>query len=355
MIKDKIKTIEELEEIIKSLKNKGKKIVTCNGSFDIIHAGHVGFFEKAKRQGDVLVVGVNSDKSYKEYKHKEGPLITENARALIVASIESVDYVFLFDETTPNNWILKLKPDVHAIGASYTAECIEACAVKEVGGKLFLISNIGGLSTTKLIEKIIDRYGNKENKLSAQKAVFLDRDGTVNENLHGYVSKIEDFRLTNNAIPGLKKMKEMGYKLIIVTSQSGIARGFYTEDDMHKFNEHLINELKKEGIVIEEIYYCLHYPEGKIEKYRKVCDCRKPGPVLYEKAKKEHNIDMTKSFVIGDSTTDIMAGKKVGAKTILVKTGYGGNDCKYKVESDYIAEDLLDASKIIEKIEKEKN
>lgn len=138
--KEKIKSLPEILEIVKKAKVEGKKIVTTNGSFDLFHAGHVELLQKAKEKGDILIVGVNSDKSVKEYKKKPGrPIIPEKYRAELVAAIEYVDYVFLFDDLIPNPWLDKIRPDVHANSAEYGAKCVETEVLDLYGGELFLV------------------------------------------------------------------------------------------------------------------------------------------------------------------------------------------------------------------------
>ena len=120
--KEKIKSLAEILKIAEKAKKEGKKIVTTNGSFDLFHAGHVELLKKAKSKGDILIVGVNSDKSVREYKKKPGrPIIPEQFRAEAVAAIMYVDYVFLFDDLIPNPWLEKIRPDVHANSAEYGA------------------------------------------------------------------------------------------------------------------------------------------------------------------------------------------------------------------------------------------
>ncbi len=155
----KIKKLDELVKIVKELKRQGKTIVTTNGSFDIMHACHVYFLRKAKEQGDILIVGLNSDSSIKKYKSKDRPIIPQKYRTEMMAAMEMVDYVFIFNETTPNKFISIIKPDVHANAASYGKECVEAEAVKKAGGRLYLVHEIGGnLSTTKIIKRIMRGY-----------------------------------------------------------------------------------------------------------------------------------------------------------------------------------------------------
>lgn len=156
--REKIKSLEEILEIAAEAKKTGKKIVTTNGSFDIFHFGHIKLFEEAKAQGDVLIVGVNSDQSVKAYKKKPGrPIVPESARAGVVASLETVDYVFIFDDTTPNRWLEILKPDVHCNSSEYghPEEWVEYESVTKNGGRCHAVPRPDdGLSTTEIIEKI---------------------------------------------------------------------------------------------------------------------------------------------------------------------------------------------------------
>ena len=166
------------------------------------------------------------------------------------------------------------------------------------------------------------------------KAVFLDRDGVIVEDV-GYHYKIEDFKFIKNAIKGLKLLKN--FNLFMVTNQSGIGRGYYTLKDFEKFNIHLLKELKKCGIKIEKTYYCQHVPEDN-------CECRKPKTKLIKDAEKEFKINLKKSFAIGDRKKDIEMGKNAGCRTIFVLTGKG-IEKKKNVKADFVARDLLEAAK----------
>jgi rfaE bifunctional protein nucleotidyltransferase chain/domain len=150
----KIKTREELKEIADNLRKRGKKIVTCNGSFDVVHVGHLRFLKEAKAQGDILIVGLNSDSSINRYKNKDRPIISEGFRAEMLAGFECVDYITLFEETDPRELLKEIKPDVHANGSEYGENCIEAPVLKEFGARLHMIKRYVELSTTALIEKI---------------------------------------------------------------------------------------------------------------------------------------------------------------------------------------------------------
>lgn len=152
------------------------------------------------------------------------------------------------------------------------------------------------------------------------KAVFLDRDGTLNID-HGYVHTIDDFEFVEDSIEALRKLKQMGYLLVLVTNQSGIARGYFTEDQFLQLTEWMDWSLAEQGVDLDGIYYCPHHIDGKGE-YRQDCDCRKPKGGMLKDAIKALKIDPTKSVMIGDKVEDLMAGKSVDIGTnILVRTG----------------------------------
>jgi D-glycero-D-manno-heptose 1,7-bisphosphate phosphatase len=172
------------------------------------------------------------------------------------------------------------------------------------------------------------------------RAVFLDRDGTINID-SGYVHKPEDFRFVKNAVKGLKKLYGMGFKLVIVTTQAGIGLGYYKKEDFYALNRKMLKILDEEGVKISRIYFCPHRKDQN-------CDCRKPGIALIKEAEKDLNIELKESYIIGDSAADIEAGKRAGVKTILVKTGQTVGDGR-NFSPDYTAEDLLEAAGYIEK------
>lgn len=149
------------------------------------------------------------------------------------------------------------------------------------------------------------------------KAVFLDRDGTINVD-KAYLSKIEDFEYLPGAIDGLRMLQEAGFILIILTNQSGIARGYYTEDDFQKLNEWMLHDLSKRGIEISKVYYCPHHPTASVEKYRFECECRKPKLGMYKKAIEEFDIDISQSFAIGDKIRDLAICEKTAFRGYLI-------------------------------------
>lgn len=184
-----------------------------------------------------------------------------------------------------------------------------------------------------------------------QKAIFLDRDGTINEYV-GFLRKEEDFRLIPGVSEAIKKINNSGYLAIVVTNQPVIARGEVTEEELEEIHKKMETLLGLDGAYIDDIYYCPHHPdkgfEGEIPELKIECDCRKPKTGMLEKAAREHNIDISSSIMIGDSTLDIKMAENAGMQSVLLKTGQKGEDGKYDVSPTLIAEDLNDAiNKII--------
>ncbi|MCD6366311.1 MAG: HAD family hydrolase, partial [Bacteroidales bacterium] len=145
------------------------------------------------------------------------------------------------------------------------------------------------------------------------KAVFLDRDGVINKEIGEYVFSIDKFVLNDDLIPGLKLLQENGFLLIVITNQGGIAKGLYTKDDVEKLHGQLLSHLSDEQITISEIYYCPHHSD--VEK----CLCRKPNSLMLEKAAARFDIDISQSYMIGDSERDIEAAEKIGIKGIKIQ------------------------------------
>ena len=185
-----------------------------------------------------------------------------------------------------------------------------------------------------------------KNLANKQKAIFLDRDGTINEYV-GFLRKEEDFRLIPGVSEAIKKINNSGYLAIVVTNQPVIARGEVTEEGLEEIHKKMETLLGLDGAYIDDIYYCPHHPdkgfEGEIPELKIECDCRKPKTGMLEKAAREHNIDLSSSIMIGDSTLDIKMAENAGMQSVLLTTGQKGEDGKYEVSPTLIAENLNDA------------
>ena len=181
-----------------------------------------------------------------------------------------------------------------------------------------------------------------------KQAVFLDRDGVITQEPPYYAYQLSHLELILKSAEGIRLLNENGFLVVLVSNQSGIARGYYEEEDAARFNQALAQKLAEEGAHIDAIYICPHHPEAKIEKYRLECDCRKPKPGMLKMAEEALEIDLKQSFMIGDKSIDVEAGKRAGCRTILVKTGYGHEEIqRSQIECGYIADDLYDAAKYI--------
>jgi len=172
------------------------------------------------------------------------------------------------------------------------------------------------------------------------KAVFVDRDGTINVDVH-YLHDPGQFQMYPGVGEGLRSLKEAGFKIIVITNQSGIGRGYFTEEQLKKVHDRMKSDLHHFGVTLDGIYVCPHHPEER-------CNCRKPRTGLFERAIKDNNIDLTGSFMIGDKSLDVEAGKKIGVQTILIPEPHIRGECLSKqylwgAFPDFIANDFLAA------------
>jgi histidinol-phosphate phosphatase family protein len=196
-------------------------------------------------------------------------------------------------------------------------------------------------------KKVLSKQFWTQNNNLLRKAVFLDRDGVINEEVD-QLSKLEDFRMYSFAARALKKINKAGYLAILITNQPMIAKGFMTERDLEDIHKRLETELDRGGAKIDAIYYCPHHPEkgfrGEVPELKIKCHCRKPNIGLIKKAQKDFNLDLSKSFFIGDSSVEAKTAENAGIKFVGVKTGYACQDGKYPINQKFpLFENLLEA------------
>jgi D-glycero-D-manno-heptose 1,7-bisphosphate phosphatase len=177
-------------------------------------------------------------------------------------------------------------------------------------------------------------------------AVFLDRDGTLIEEV-GYLDRPERVMLYPYSAEAIMAFNRAGLQVVMVTNQSGVARGFFTEAVVQEVHAHIARLLANRGARIDAYYYCPHHPDGKVAAYARVCDCRKPGRGLVDRAARELGVDPRRSFTIGDRWLDIALARTIGARGVLVRTGYGVTEearSQPDLQADAVADNLVAAA-----------
>jgi len=190
-----------------------------------------------------------------------------------------------------------------------------------------------------------------------QPAVFLDRDGTIIKEVD-YLDSLDKVELLPGVPEALLSLRAGGFKLFVITNQSGVARGLFSETFVQRTHEFISYILGEQGCTIDGFYFCPHHPtEGK-ESYRRKCNCRKPEPGMVLRAASEHNVDLCRSWIIGDKKSDIMTAKSAGIKAVLVLTGYGRKTMAELLKAGIevpVCEDMSEAAKVILKEAKDRN
>ncbi|MCB0353069.1 MAG: HAD-IIIA family hydrolase [Bdellovibrionales bacterium] len=333
----------EVSGLLEKAREARKRIVFTSGVFDLIHPGHVDYLQKAKKLGDILVVAINSDESVRRNKGELRPICIQEARAQVVAALSCVDHVFIFDEANNNENIRLLKPDVYVKAGDYDKSRLSSAPlVESYGGRVEFVPFLSGYSSTAIIDSVLTKYAPQfieAETLTPPKlrpVVFLDRDGTICEHVD-YLSDPSQFQFCPGAVEGMKKFQDLGFSIVIVTNQPGIGFGYFSKEDFYRVTAKMLRDLSEAGVLVDKIYFST---ATKAE----ASSWRKPETGMIDRAKAELNIDLSRSLVIGDSTSDIQFGKNADLKTVLVRTGKGGSDGLFEVSPDYTCDTLLDAA-----------
>lgn len=322
------------EDIAARMAQLTRPVVFTNGVFDVLHRGHVSYLHAARQLGGSLVVAVNSDASARMLgKGPDRPLNKDVDRAAVLAGLASVSLVTFFDEGTPVELIKEARPDLYVKGGDYDMETLEETrVVRSWGGEALAIPFVDGFSTTSLVQRI--RAGQAAPAL--RKAAFLDRDGVINLD-RAYVHRWEEFEFVPGAVDAMRRLREAGYVLIVVTNQSGLARGMYTEAQFQELTRRMREALAAAGADVEAVYHCPHHPKGKVPELAIDCDCRKPEPGMILQAAREHGLSLADSFMVGDKPSDIEAARAAGlGRAYIVQSdneestdGLAGADAAY--------------------------
>lgn len=183
--------------------------------------------------------------------------------------------------------------------------------------------------------------------MTRKAAVFLDRDGTINEQM-GYINHVTRFQMLPRAAEAIQLLNQKDVPVVVVSNQSGLARGYFPKEVLDQVHDKMNASLVEQGAHVDGIYYCPHHPEAKEAEFRKACQCRKPKTGLFEQAAADLGLDLQRSYVVGDRFSDLKAAANCGATGVLVLTGYGRGDLEYvgpelDIKPDHVAEDLYDA------------
>lgn len=183
-----------------------------------------------------------------------------------------------------------------------------------------------------------------------ERAVFLDRDGTLVHPRH-YPSRPDELRLYDGIGPELRRLQSAGFRLVVITNQSGIARGYFGEPELARMHEHLAGELARLGVRLDGVYFCPHHPDGAIPELSIACECRKPAPGMLLRAAGELALDLERSWFIGDILDDVEAGNRAGCRTILVDLGSEALPATQLRRPDFVARDTIHALRIVDAAE----
>ena len=331
---DKICLPQDLQSKLATLP---RPLVMTNGVFDVLHRGHGSYLHRAAELGASLLVAVNSDASARMLgKGPDRPLNAAEDRAYVLAGLDSVDLLTFFDTRTPVELIQAVRPDIYVKGGDYDMETLEETrVVRSWGGQSVAIPFVDGFSTTALVKRIRQPLG--------RKAAFLDRDGVINKD-KAYVHRWEDFEFVPGAIEGMRRLQDAGYALVIVTNQSGLARGYYTEVQYQALTEALQQELAGQGVKLDGVYHCPHHPKGSVPELAIDCDCRKPEPGMLLQAARELGLSLTDSLLVGDKPSDIEAARAAGVgRAYLVQSDNPESGAK-AVQADGEFASLLDCT-----------
>ena len=271
-------------------------------------------------------------------KGPDRPLNSELDRAYVLAGLASVNMVTFFSTRSPLELIQKIRPEVYVKGGDYDMETLEETrVVRSWGGKSLAIPFVDGFSTTALVQRI---------RSPLRKAAFLDLDGVINKD-KVYESRWEDFEFVPGAIEGMQLLQMSGYTLVVVTNQSGLARGYYTEDQYQALTRQMLGDLSQKGVDVAGVCHYHHHPEGYTTELSVSYICRNLGSGLIEQAARELNLSIRDSLLVGDKLSDIRAARAAGVDKAYILASDNTDTTIAEAQADGHFNDLLSCAKYL--------
>ena len=336
-------TLEELQSVVADWRRQGLRVGFTCGAFDLLHAGHAHYLQRARVLCDRLIVGVNTDASIRAYKNPLRPIIGEQHRAALVAALACTDAVTLMHEARPAVLIEALRPDLYVKGGDYTVDQLRSAPlVESYGGRCAVIPVEHDISTSAIVRRIEElswyaRPSSGDSK-PGMPIVFLDRDGTLIENVH-FLNDVTRVRLRPGVGEGLRALQEGGYRLVIVSNQQGLGLGYFDYDAFVKVNSEMLRQLAPFGVSISRFYFCPHSLGDE-------CACRKPGAELLRRALADYAAEAARCWMIGDSMADVTAAERAGCRAVLLSAEKDKHVRTVRLAADFgmAAEVILNAS-----------
>jgi rfaE bifunctional protein nucleotidyltransferase chain/domain len=295
---EKIVSADALDDIVHNLRQRGATIVSTNGSFDLLHLGHVTMLREAKSLGDVLIVGLNSDRSVRRYKGRHRPICPQAHRAAMLAALECTDYITIFDELTPLKLLHVLQPDIHVNSPEHGKDCVECEVVEHYGGRIHLAQLVEGLSTTQLIGRILQAAQHQ-----AGRGVFVNAGDLVE------VERTADrYRLhwqaDESTLADLQRLTAAGFQLFLLADHADLDVSPSAEDGLRIAYQQVQQAFCQHGVTLNNVSL----------RFR----ASQPAAALLEEAIGDADISLAKSAVVSSNPAHIRLGRAVNCKTILL-------------------------------------
>lgn len=319
-----VSSLDQLLSLTSEWRAAGLSVGFTCGAFDLLHAGHVDYLQRARTLCDRLIVAVNTDRSVHAYKGPFRPIHAEAHRITVVSALACVDVAILMDDLRPESLINNLRPDLYIKGGDYQIQQLKSAPlVGSYGGQCAVIPISHETSTSQVIERIqaLAAYAKPQESGTGfgKPIVFLDRDGTMIRNIP-FLHSPSRVELLPDVGAGLRALQDRGFLLVVITNQQGLGLGYFGYDEFVGVNSQMLKLLAEYGVQISRFYFCPHsLADG--------CPCRKPGTKLIEDALAYFGSRAAECFLIGDSSSDIACAERSGCQAVFLGENLQSDAC----------------------------